>query len=153
MDETDRRFSAFMKDDSRRPQILQNKLVRLKTGLGWHTPTKQLLEASGDLSVQQLVAYHTVMTVFKVLNSDKPAYICSKLELRRPQNDEVFPQRQKNTITVKNCRLSLSRGGFIYRGSKLFNSLPLNMRIEPKISSFRSKLKKWVRENVNIKAY
>ena len=107
MDEIDRRFSAFQKQDSRRLQVLQNKLLRLKTGLAWDTPTAKLLEASGDLSVQQLAAYHTVMTVFRVLNSDKPKYLCKKLQLRQPQNDGIFPHKQKDKIVINNCHLSL----------------------------------------------
>ena len=67
MDETERRFLAFTKEDNRRLQVLQNKILRLKTGLGRDTPTKELLKRSGDLSIHQLIAYHTIMMVFKTM--------------------------------------------------------------------------------------
>ena len=43
MDETDRRFLAFSKEDNRRLQVVQNKVLRLKTGLGKETSTTILI--------------------------------------------------------------------------------------------------------------
>ena len=70
MDETKRKFSALTKEDARKLQVLQNKVLRLKSGnFDLNVPTSVLLEATGDLSVQQLGAFHTTLTVFKN-NSD-----------------------------------------------------------------------------------
>ena len=116
MDETERRFTAFTKEDSRRLQVLQNRVMKLRTGLRTGTPTVQLLQASGCLSVNQLTAFHTMVNIFKVLTSGKPGYIGEKLQLRQQENDAgIFPRRQSNTIAVNNCRLSLTSAGFIQR--------------------------------------
>ena len=151
MDDSNRRFTAFNKEDNRRLQVLQNKVLRLKTGLRRDCPTAQLLETAGDLSVQQQTAYFTLMTVFRSVTSGKPKYICEKMKLRRPVNDEIFPQRQLNTITVSNSNLSVTRGGFVYRGAQLFNSLPVSLRTESKVSSFKRRLKAWTKTNIPIK--
>ena len=92
MDDEDRRYSVFTKDDNRRLQVLQNKVVRMQTGLPWDTPTSDLMKAAGELSVQQLTAYHTIMQVFKVIKSGKPSYLNERFKIRRP-DDGVFPHR------------------------------------------------------------
>ena len=62
MDEENRRFAAFTRGDNRKSQTLQNKVMRLKKGLPFSTSTLQLTQATGDLSVQQLTAYSTLVT-------------------------------------------------------------------------------------------
>ena len=59
-DDTSRRYTAFTKEDNRKLQTLQNHVLRLKTNLPRLTPTTTLLSVSGDLSVQQLTAFHTL---------------------------------------------------------------------------------------------
>ena len=73
-DETERRYSGFTREDLRKLQVIQNKVCRLKTGLGYDVSTKSLLHASDDLSIQQLTAYHTLVTVQKIKCSQKPEY-------------------------------------------------------------------------------
>ena len=84
--------------------------TRLKTGLGRSTPTVDLVKAAGDLSVQQLICFHTIMTVFRALSSCKPKYISDRMKLRRPgENDGgMFPLRQLNTIEVNEAFRSFS---------------------------------------------
>ena len=150
-DDTERRFSAFTKQDNRRLQVLQNRILRLKSGMGKDTPTKDLLAVTGDLSVQQLTAYHTLMTVHRSITSGKPSYLAHQWKLKKPDRvQNIFPHRQLNTIEV-NRELSISRGGTIYRGAKLWNMLPLKMRSENKVSTFKRQLKKWVFEAIKIK--
>ena len=75
MDENTRNFSAFTLQDCRKLQVLQNKVLRLKTGLDYDTPTSTLVSESNDLSVHQLIAYQTILTVHKTLRNKKPTYI------------------------------------------------------------------------------
>ena len=151
MDDTNRRFVAFTKEDCRKLQVLQNKTLRYKTvNYGLNVPTSDLLEATKDLSVHQLAAYHTLVTVFRVVTTGQPEYLAEKLILRRPEQDRIFPSRQVNTIQT-NCSLTISRSGFLYRGSKLWNLLPPEVRLEEKIGAFKAEAKKWVLEQVSRK--
>ena len=47
----------------------------------------ELAKKTGDLSIQQLTVYHTIMTVFRVVKSRKPEYLSNKLKLKK-QGDE-----------------------------------------------------------------
>ena len=68
-------------------------------------PTNNLLDATGDLSVHQLGAYHTIVTVFRIISTGKPNYLAEKLVLRKPEPNLIFPTRNLNKISVK-CGLT-----------------------------------------------
>jgi hypothetical protein len=53
-------------------QVIQNKAARVVTKLDWSTPTEELLKQCGWLIVQQLAVYHSVLVVYKVLQSKSP---------------------------------------------------------------------------------
>ena len=150
LDDETRRYSSFTKEDNRRLQVIQNQVLRMKTGLGRDTPTHILTGESKELSVQQLTAYHTLMTVFKAVRLGKPSYLANKLKLRRSNGEDIFPLRQTDTIYVK-ADLTLTRGGMVYRGAKLWNMLEERLRAEPKLEIFKTRVKNWIRENVPVK--
>ena len=151
LDDTQRRFFAFTKEDSRKLQVLQNKTLRLRTGLNKYTPTKDLLNACNELSVNQLSAFHTLLSVHRVVRCEKPKTISDQMKLRT-QKDELFLQRQANTIPIKAANLNYTKAGFCYRGSTLWNSMPDDLRKEEKYSVFKRKLKNWVSANIPPKS-
>ena len=149
--DTVRRFSALSKEDIRKLQVLQKRVLRLKCrNHDLHTPTVELLNSCGDLSVHQLGAYHTVLQVFKIIKSGQPTYLSEKLLPRKPSDHGIFPQRHLNTIKVRG-HLMLSRSGFFYRGAQLWNSLPPDLRSCSEISTFRKELRRWIRATVPVK--
>ena len=150
LDDTSRRFSAFTKNDNRRLQVLQNQILRLKTGLDRSTPTKDLLKATGDFSIQQLTGLHTLLTTHKIIHSQKPNYLFDQLKPRLPEHG-VFPQRQLFTLKTCNTDLTISRGGFIYRAARLFNLLPVEIRKEKSKFIFKKKVKSWVLQYIPVK--
>ena len=95
----------------------------------------------------------TIMTVFRVLTSGKPKYLADKLQLRRPDGDNVarVPLRHQHTITIIRRDVAVARGGFVYRGAVLFNSLPLELRQETSLLKFKRGVKKWVSESILVK--
>ena len=144
LDQESRRFTAFTRKDNRQLQVLQNKVMRLQTGLPFRTPTVELTQATNSLSVQQLTAYTTLATVQRCIASKQPRYMADKLQLR------TFPLRHENTLRIQS-NLTLARGGFFCRGSALFNQLTPELRspMEPKL--FKLRLKAWVRTNIPVK--
>ena len=112
MDDEVRRYHSFTKEDSRKLQVLQNQALRLQTGLGWEAPTSQLVSEGKVMSVQQLTAYHTLMTVFKAVRLKKPSYLAEKFRLRRPNEFETSQHGLTNTIKVK-AGLTISRGAIV----------------------------------------
>ena len=70
--EENSRHQSFTASDNQRLQVLQNKLNRLLLGAKYDTPTETLLRETKSLSVQQLIAYHTTLLMFKMLKIGKP---------------------------------------------------------------------------------
>ena len=62
-------------------QILKNNFFADYTGHGYNTTISQLLEESGQLSVNQLVVYHTLLTVFKMVTTGEPGYLAERLSV------------------------------------------------------------------------
>ena len=149
-DEVSRRSFGFTKEDCRRLQVLQNKVCRMKTGLGFDISTKELLEASKELSIHQLIAYHTLVMVKKIKSSKKPRYLDRRLPFTTLEDNIAGPRRQLNKIHVRQS-LSISRAGFDYRGALLWNSLPDQLRTMENLGGFKSVVKTWVERSVAIK--
>ena len=94
----------------------KTKFLRLQTGLPYDYPTKDLIKKTGQLSVHQMIAYHTLLQVHKVIINNRPKYLSDKMKIKSA-TDSTFPHRQAFTINVSNKSLSISRAGFVFRGS------------------------------------
>ena len=84
-------------------------------------------------------------------NPEYSLSIITQWKVREAGEDNIFPLRQRNKIVVQNSNHSLARSGFMYRGTQLFNSLPVSLRMEEKVSSFRTGVKKWIIESIPVK--
>ena len=128
----------------------------MKTNLPYRTPTVQLTRSANQLSVHQLTAYTTLLTVQKTLVRGQPHYFRKKL-IPRYQGcsdncgmEAVVPRRQENTMKA-DANLTISRGGFFFRGSAFFNNLPLLLRTTSNEIQFKREVKKWVKQNIDVK--
>ena len=129
-------------------QVIQNRAARLVTRLGWHTSTQILLDQCGWLSVKQLVAYHSLVLVFKIKSDKKPVYLADRLDTNFSYNTRLA---EGNGIRVnRRLKSDLHQKSFIPRSTKLWNSLPPHIRLSPKVTSFRGKLKSWIKSNIEI---
>ena len=91
------------------------------------------------LTVQQLIAYHTLITVYRIRKSKVPEDIGTTL----------CRDNQNGHIVIKNTRLELYRKSFVFRGSMLWNKLPREIRTETKLVNFKKLLRKWLVENIS----
>ena len=141
--EVNSRYTSFTTRDNHNLQVLQNKLNRLLTGSNWYTPTCELLEQSNSLSIQQMIAFQTMVMTYKILKSRKPTYLSNKFQ-------ENKNSRNQNLLQP-NQSLSISKEGFINRGVALMNMLDVSLRCEPRLKKFKTGLREWVKCNIEIK--
>ena len=146
-DEEQRRFPAFTRSDNRKLQVLQNRVMRLKSNLPFGTSTVELCRTTGDLSVHQLSAFSTLVTAHKSIISKQPQYLARRLHLRTKQEHPFLPNRHENTLRIQS-NLTISRGGFLHRSSVLYNQLPHEFRSEKCSKIFKTKVKEWVKMNI-----
>ena len=92
-----------------------------------------------------------MVTVFRIVTTGEPKYLADKMVLRTPEEGRIFPNRHADTIVQENRTLSATRSGFLQRGAKLWNCLPLELRLERKSEVFKAEVKRWVREQISRK--
>ena len=148
--DTNSKSISFTVSDCRKLQVLQNSLNRLLTGERHGTPTADLLKTTNSLSIQQMVAYHTLVLVHKVLNTGQPSYLAERLPLRHMVERQLRGQ-DENMIVLSDQTLSVSRGGFVWRGGRLYNMLSKNLRTEKSVKKFKTGARNWVKETIQIK--
>ena len=90
------------------------------------------------LTVNQLIAYHSLLTVFKIRQSGEPEYLASFL-----QDDS-----RTGRIILPNTQLSLFMKSFGRRGAANWNQLSLELRKSTKIGHFKRGVRKWVLDNI-----
>jgi hypothetical protein len=129
-------------------QILQNKAARIVTKLDWTTPTSVLLSQCGWLSVNQLVVYHSVLVVNKVLQTKqpKPLHIMFPTEY----NYNTSQKRSKSIKQRGHPTLDLWRDSFRWRAARSFNQLPASIKSLASLVTFKLEAKKWVRVNTSV---
>ena len=149
LDEIDRRSISFTKQHCRILQVLQNKVLRIITHRSYDTPVRQLLKESGYLSIHQLIAYHTALSVFKVVKTGQPVCLAGRFGMEEGGNEEVRARRRPLDIRV-DFTLSIARSGFVYRGARLWNMIPLNVRTTNSAHIFKKGIKHWIKSNVTI---
>ena len=148
MEENARSITSISKEDMRKLQVLQNAVLRLQTGLGWFTPTEFLVKRSGQLSVHQLVAYHSALQVFKCRRTKQPDHMYKRL-FQNNDNRSGLRSVSNQDISLQ-FKLSLSRGSLFYRASKIFNALPTDVKESESVPIFKKALKKWIKQNISI---
>ena len=142
------RYFSYTKEDNNRLQIIQNNLNRLLLGADYRTSTTQLLQDTGTLSIQQMIAHQTAVMAYKIVKSKKPSYLAHRLQVRQPG---IELRGNPRMITQPGYKLGISREGFLYRSATLLNMMDEKLREEPRLEIFKSESKKWVKKNIKVK--
>ena len=103
---------------------------------------------SSDLPTLCLSAYQTAVLTHKVIQSGKPVHISNKI---KPRQTNLSLRHGGGVLSLPQYKLSLSREGFLYRGSYIHNMLDENIRVENNISMFKRNTKEWIRKHIPIK--
>ena len=119
-------------------QVLQNKAALIVTHLPPRTSRTELFERVNWLTVNQLIVYHTLITIYKVRQNNEPEYLATKLK-----NDT-----RTGRILIPNTDLRLAQNSFVIRGSASWNALPESIRTQAKIRTFKKLTKKWISDNI-----
>ena len=113
-----------------------------------------MIRQTGELSIHQLIAYHTLLQVHKTVITGRLVYLANNLKIKVPLEGTIFPHRQAFTIetdNTANTQLNTSRAGFIFRGAQVFNQLPLHLRSLTNHKQFKTDVIKWVKSHISIK--
>ena len=107
-------FGGCNKAELNQLQVQQNRAAQCVLGLPFRTSRSILFEKLGWTTLQQLVAYHTIITIFRIKKKVEPEHLASYLF-----RDNIY-----DNIIVKISDKDYYRNSFIYRGSTLWNKAP-----------------------------
>ena len=127
-------------------QIIQNKVARSVTRLDWSTPSEVLLQQVDWLSVNQLIFFHSVILVYKVIQTQTPKYLHKMFDT--PYTYDTRQARGGQIRFVVKPRMELGKNSFRCRGANQFNQLPDVIRASPTLLTFKAQAKNWIRRNV-----
>ena len=144
----DSRYQSYTVKDNYKLQVLQNNLNRVLLNAKYDTPTEVLLKETDSLSIQQMIAYQTAILAFKILSSGKPSYIAERM---KSMDAGMNLRGSKGKIIIRKRKLGITKEGFIYRASVLFNKIDEALRNETKIKKFKAGMRKWVLTNIATK--
>jgi hypothetical protein len=94
---------------------------------------------------QQLVIYHSVLLVYKVMKTESPAYLFSMFNTKYQ-----YRTRQADSGVIKQMfcpKLTLTSHSFRFQAASHFNGLPSTIRNAETLPSFKQMVKKWINEN------
>ena len=126
-------------------QVIQNKAARAVTKLDWSTSSHVLLSQCGWLSVHQLVVYHTVVLVHKVLLSGTPKHLFNLFNEDYNVKTRLDDQKLLKPEQTKAPKNDLAMDSF-----RDYNLLPLAIRSTSPILKFKRLVKTWISENIPL---
>ena len=130
--------------------MIQNKAARSVTKLGIFTPVRTLLNHCGWLSVNQLVFYHTVVLLYKTLQNKSPEFLYNMAG-----TEFNYKTRAKDAGKLRHGAdyipdQGLNWKSYRWRSIRCWNQLPQEITLLTKLPKFKTKLKSWVLQNINI---
>ena len=117
-------------------QVQQNQAAQMVLRLPPRTRRSLMYNKLNWLTVNQLIAYHTLIAVYRVRKSREPEYLAVSM----------CRDNKQGNIVMKKTELGLYRNSFVFRGSLTWNKIPDTLRTHKKISRFKTGLKEWVAE-------
>ena len=131
-------YGGCDKGDLHSLQVLQNKAAQVVT----HSPPRShrntMYNKLGWLTVNQLVVYHTVLTIFRIRQAGEPEYLARQLLI----------DNRNGKLIVPKCKLSLAQKSFCMRGADTWNTLSAQVRESRTLREFKMKTKSWVLANI-----
>ena len=119
-------------------QVMQNRAARLVYRAPLRFNRSLLLGKLDWLSVNQLIQYHSLLSVYRIRSSRAPQYL-SSIMCRQSRNGR---------IVIPHSTLTIASNSFCFRATAQWNRLPIGLRIVTSVGIFKRRLKKWVQDHV-----
>ena len=87
------------------------------------------------LSVSNLIKYDKAVMGYKIMNNLCPNSLQGKFTMR--SQISAYATRNCQDIDIQKRNLEFSKKSFLYSGAKLWNGIPLDIRISPTVLTFK----------------
>ena len=134
------RYQTFTKSNLRMLQKIQNCAMRIQLDeKNILTPTIQLLERTGMLSIHQEINYNLIMQARSLVKIKRPKYLYNQLKTRKNKNGKITYWQNLN-------RRTLTDEGFLSKIIYMLNIIPDGILITEDPKKSKSQTKEWVKK-------
>ena len=120
-------------------QTIMNMTARWINNASRRTRTNTLMDECKWYNIRELIDYHSAITIWKILKSNKPEHLRKRISL---DNQGLIEDRKPRLLTTGL--------GLLWRGREIWNSIQQETREAQTISKFKSGAKKWLMERRNL---
>ena len=138
-------------------QTKQSEAMRWVTKRKWTvrglrmTSNKELLSQCGYLSVKQMAYFYSVAAVHKTLKYNEPEYLHGVLaEALASGVKHKYPTSEAGARQVVAATKVVANSSFRWRAATQFANLPAELKAEPSLKIFLSRLRHYTRVNIPI---
>ena len=115
------------------------------------TSTAELLNQCGLLSIKEMVFYHYVVAVHKLLVHREPEYLHQVVtDALASGVRHQYPTRAAGTLVVTPAGLSVANTSFRWRASAQYAALPQDLKRERSLPCFLTALKEYTRRQIAV---
>ena len=119
-------------------QVLQNQAARIVCKASPRANRSLLFKKLDWFTVNQLIHYHSILTLHRVRVTRTPEYLANILCCDSRNFRIMIPRNQ----------LTLTANSFCYRSASVWNQLPFELRSQGKNSIFKNGLREWIMSNI-----
>lgn len=116
-------------------RTLQNKTIKIIRGLSYLHPTNDLYDAT-VLSFDHINEYHLLLLIYKIKNG----YMKHNFNIAYQRDIHRYETRRRSHFIIPQLRTNTGQNTALYRGYRLFNQLPSELKNIHNISTFKSKV-------------
>lgn len=123
-------------------QVAQNRAMRVILQCKRNTRVEHMLQALQYMSIRQRIYYNTSIFIFKILRGYLPHILRSRLDVVGVSYQRET--RQKGNIVVQLRKTCEAQRSAFYKGTKMFNDLPAEVKQCDRLNNFKRMLKDYV---------
>lgn len=125
------------KSNIKKLQMVQNLSGKIVLGLTKFEHISQGLKSLRWLSIEDKLRLNTAAMLHKCLHHRVPIYLKDKFVYRSQVHNRQLRSVDNNDLNLPHCRLSTGQRSFAFRGAKVWNSLPLDLKLTPSLRTFK----------------
>lgn len=129
-------------EEKTRLQKLQNKAMRVILKLNRFASGSAMLETLKWMNIEKKIKMNVLIIIFKIKNNLYPKYLSDKLLY----GNDIHHYRLRNIFNFRlnYFRKEKTKNMMMYKGLKLYNTLPVNIKQESNLRKFKHLIKDYI---------
>ena len=123
----------------------QKRAARLILDKDLETPSAELFAELKWLTFPERVKFQKAVTMFKTMNNLNPPYIKNLFKFTNEIHDRCLRSASDNLLYIPKPNCELYRNSLAYSGSKIWNSIPQDVKNSDSVAIFKNRYLDWIK--------